>query len=84
LPGDLGHHRIILFGEPKLEELLGVLDVPCELLDVFELLLYARALSRDRLRLLRILPEPRGEGLLVETVDLALQLGDVKDAPLAS
>jgi hypothetical protein len=86
--GDLRRHlldyRVVLLGDAELEELLRVVDVPCQLLGRLDLLLDVRALTRDLLGLLRIVPKPGSKRLFVETFDLLLQFRDVKDAPLAS
>jgi hypothetical protein len=42
-----------------------------------------RPLPRDDLRLFLVFPEPLGERLLLQPVDLGLQFRKVKDAPLA-
>jgi hypothetical protein len=84
LLADLFHDAVVVLGRAELEELLRVVDVPRELLDLLDELLDARALAIDRLRLLRVLPEPWGERLFVQAIDILLQLRDVKDAPLAS
>jgi hypothetical protein len=81
---DLLDDGIVLLGDTELEELLRVFDVTRQLLGRFDLLLDVRALARDLLGLLRIVPKPRSEGRLVEALDLLLQFRDVKDAPLAS
>jgi len=62
---------------------LGVLDVSVELLEGRERRFEARALAREFLRLLVIVPETGDERLLAQLIDFALQPGDVKDAPLA-
>jgi hypothetical protein len=74
--------RVVLRGA-ELEQDVRVLDVPRELLDAPDLQLEIRALARDDLRLLLVLPEALGERLLLEPVDLGPQFGKVKDAPLA-
>jgi hypothetical protein len=84
LLADLLHDRLVVLGCAELEELLRVVDVARELLDLLDELLDARALAIDRLRLLRVVPEPWGERLFVQAIDVLLQLRDVKDAPLAS
>jgi hypothetical protein len=81
---DLLDDGVVLLGDPELEELLRVFDVAGQLLGRFDLLLDVRALTRDLLGLLRVVPKTRSEGRLVEALDLLLQLRDVKDAPLAS
>jgi hypothetical protein len=81
---DLFDHGVVLLGDSELEELLGVVDVARQLLGRLDLLLDVRALSRDLLGLLRVVPESGSEGRLVEALDLLPQLRDVKDAPLAS
>jgi len=67
----------------QIQEDLRVVDVAPELLERRDRLLEAGALARDGLCLLRIVPETGDEGLLAELVDVLLQLGEVKDAPLA-
>jgi hypothetical protein len=84
LARDLCDHSFVLLGRPELEELLRVLDVPCELLGRLDLLLEDRALPRDLLGLLRVVPETGSERRFVEPLDVELQSRDVKDAPLAS
>jgi hypothetical protein len=81
---DLGDDAFVFLRHAELEELLRVVDVSGELLRRLDALLDRRTLPRDRLGLLRIVPEPRGERGLVEAFDVSLQLRDVKDAPLAS
>jgi hypothetical protein len=75
---------VVLLRRAELEQLLRVRDVARELLDRRDLLLEVRALPRDPLGLLRVVPESRRERRFVETLDVLLQLRDVKDAPLAS
>jgi hypothetical protein len=84
LAADFGDDRVVLLRDAEVEELLGVLDVPRELLRRFDPQLDAGALSRYGLGLLRVVPEPGRERLFVQAVDFPFQLGDVKDAPLAS
>ena len=79
----LGDGRVVARVGAEIQEDLRVVDVAPELLERRDRLLEARALAGDRLRLLRIVPEPRNQGLLAELVDVLLQLGEVKDAPLA-
>jgi hypothetical protein len=79
----LGDGGSVVFGIAELEQDVGVLDVAGELLDAADLQLEIRPLPRDDLSLLLDLPEPLGECLLLEPVDLGLQFRKVKDAPLA-
>jgi hypothetical protein len=79
----LGDGRSVVLRGAELEQDVRILDVPGELLDAADLQLEIRPLSRDDLRLLLVLPEARGECLLLEPVDLGLQFRKVKDAPLA-
>ena len=81
---DLFDHGVVLLGDPELEELLRIFDVAGQLFGRLDLLLDVRALTRDLLGLLRIVPKPGSKRLFVETFDLLLQFRDVKDAPLAS
>jgi hypothetical protein len=81
---DFLYDGVVLLGDTELEELLRVFDVPRQLLGRLDLLLDVRALTRDLLGLLRIVPKTGSEGRLVEALDLLLQFRDVKDAPLAS
>jgi len=81
---DLFDHGVVLFRRAELEQLLRVFDVPRQLLGRLDLLLDVRALTRDLLGLLRIVPEAGSERRLVQAIDVLLQLRDVKDAPLAS
>jgi len=81
---DLVHDGVVLLGNPELEQLLRIIDVARELLGRLDPLLDAGPLSRDRLRLFRVVPETRGERLFVQAFDFALELRNVKDAPLAS
>jgi hypothetical protein len=81
---DLADHGLVLLGRAELEQLLRVADVARELLDRVDLLLDVGALAGDRLRLLCVVPKIGSERRLVQTVDLVLELRDVKDAPLAS
>jgi hypothetical protein len=62
---------------------LRVLRVFFELLERGERGLEARALARELLCLLVIVPKTGDERLLAELVYFSLQAGDVKDAPLA-
>ena len=75
--------RLVVLAGAELEQLLGVVDLPPQLLVVLHEQLQARALAGDGLRLLGVVPETRGEGGVSEPVDLALQCRQVKDAPLA-
>jgi hypothetical protein len=84
LLSNLGGDGFVFLRDAELEELLRVFDVSCELLGRFDPQLDAGPLPRDGLGLLRVVPEPGGERLFVETLDLTLQFRDVKDAPLAS
>jgi hypothetical protein len=81
---DLLDHGVVLLGDPELEELLRIFDVPRQLLGRLDLLFDVRPLAGDLLGLLRVVPEPGSERRFVETLDLLLQFRDVKDAPLAS
>ena len=67
----------------ELEKHLGVFGVALQLLERLHGLLERRALARDGLRLLGVVPEAGDEGALAELLDLPLQPRDVKDAPLA-
>ncbi|AKU98597.1 hypothetical protein AKJ09_05261 [Labilithrix luteola] len=80
---DFVDDRVVFLGGAELEELLGVVDVTGELVDSLDFLLDVRTLARDRLRLLRVVPEAWGERGVVQALDLFLQFRDVKDAPLA-
>jgi hypothetical protein len=89
-PLERGHERLGLVNRRRVvplraevEEDLRVVDVAPKLLERRDGLLEARALARDGLRLLRVVPEPRDKRLLAEAVDFLLQLREVKDAPLA-
>ena len=84
LLGDLVDDALVLLGGAELEHLLRVVDVARELLDLVDLLLDAGALAGDRLRLLGVVPEAGSHRRFVQTIDLVLELRDVKDAPLAS
>jgi hypothetical protein len=79
----LGDHRRVVLARAEVQQDGGVVQVSRELLDAREPLLDPRALARDGLRLLLVVPEPRGERTLLEPVDFGLQLRKVKDAPLA-
>jgi len=81
--GRFGDRRLVVRLGAELEEDLRVLDVFFELLEGGQLRLEARALPRQLLRLLMVVPETGDERLLAELVDFSLQPGDVKDAPLA-
>ena len=76
------HPRVVLAGA-EVEQDHRVVQVACQLFDRGELLLEPGSLARHRLGLLLVVPEPRGEGLLFQPIDLGLQLWKVKDAPLA-
>jgi hypothetical protein len=80
----LGDDGLVALGGAELEQHGGVLDVPRQLLDVGDLLLDAGPLAGDGLRLLLVVPEAGRQRQLFEAVDLRLQPGEVKDAPLAS
>jgi hypothetical protein len=79
----LGDDGVVVLGGAELQQDSGVLDVPRQLLDVGDLLLDAGPLAGDGLRLLLVVPEAGRERQLFEAVDLRLQPGEVKDAPLA-
>jgi hypothetical protein len=79
----LGDGRLVVLRRPEIEQDRGVLDVACQLLEAADLLLEPRALARDGLGLLLVVPEARGERLLLEPLYLCLELRQVKDAPLA-
>jgi hypothetical protein len=83
LRGCLRDGRLVVLGGAELEEDARVLDVADQLFDGADQLLERRALPVDRLRLLLVVPEPGRERLPFEALDLRLQLGKVKDAPLA-
>jgi hypothetical protein len=83
LRGRLRDGRLVVLGGAELEQNAGVIDVADQLLGAADQLLERRALAVDRLRLLLVVPEPRRERLPLEALDLRLQLGKVKDAPLA-
>jgi len=83
LPLHLGQRRLVVLGRAQLEQDAGVVEVARQLLDARDLRLEGRALAGDDLRLLLVVPEPRGQGLLLELVYLALESRQVKDAPLA-
>jgi hypothetical protein len=80
----LGDDRGVVLAGAQVEQDGGVVDVARQFLDRREALLEARALARDGLRLLLVVPETGRERLLLEPVDIGLQLREVKDAPLAS
>jgi hypothetical protein len=79
----LGDDPGVVLRGAELEEDARVVDVPDELLDALDLLLEPGALARDGLRLVRVVPETGGQRLLLQSVDLGLEPGKVKDAPLA-
>jgi hypothetical protein len=83
LRGGLGDGRLVVLGGAEVEEDEGVVEVARQLLDAGDVLLDRGPLAGDRLRLLLVVPEPRGERQLLEPVDLRLELRQVKDAPLA-
>jgi len=83
LPFDLCDHRLVVLGRAEFEQHARVLHVARQLLDAADLLLETGALSVDDLRLLLIVPEARGERLLLELAYRGLELRKVKDAPLA-
>jgi hypothetical protein len=83
LPIDLGQRGLVVLGRAQLEQDPRVVEVARQLLDARDLRLEGGALAGDDLRLLLVVPEPRGQGLLLELVYLALEPGEVKDAPLA-
>jgi hypothetical protein len=79
----LGDGGLVVLGGAEVEQDDGVVEVAREPLDAGDVLLDRRPLAGDRLRLLLVVPEPRGERQLLEPVDLRLELRQVKDAPLA-
>jgi hypothetical protein len=79
----LGDDRLVVLGGSQLEQDAGVVEVARELLDALDLLLEGRALARDGLRLVRVVPEAGRQRLLLEPVDFRFELRKVKDAPLA-
>lgn|GEM_PF-3721866 len=81
---DFCDHRVVFLGDTELDEFFCVVDVAGKFLDCNNLLFNARALARDDLRLLCVVPETRGERGVVQTFDFFFQLWNVKDAPLAS
>jgi hypothetical protein len=83
LGGGLGDGGVVVALGPEVEQDDGVVEVARQLLDRADLLLEPGPLARDDLRLLLVVPEPRGERQLLEPVDLCLELRQVKDAPLA-
>jgi hypothetical protein len=62
-------HPFVLLRGAELEKHLGVIDVPPKLLERRDALLETGALSRQRLRLLGIIPEARDERLFAQPVD---------------
>jgi hypothetical protein len=82
-PLGLGDGRRVVLRGAELEQDPGVVDVALELLDARDLLLDPRALARDGLGLVRVVPEAGRQRLLLEPVDLGLEPRQVKDAPLA-
>jgi hypothetical protein len=83
LRGRLGDGGLVVLRGAEVEQDDGVVEVARELLDARDVLLDRRAPAGDALRLLLVVPEPGGEGQLLEPVDLCLELRQVKDAPLA-
>jgi hypothetical protein len=83
LRGRFGDGRLVVLRCPEVAQNDCVVEIARKLLDARDLLLDGCALSRDRLRLFLVVPKPGRERLLLEPVDLGLQLGKVKDAPLA-
>jgi hypothetical protein len=79
----LGDGGLVVLRRTEVEQDDGVVEVARELLDAGDVLLDRRPPPRDDLRLLLVVPEPRGERQLLEPVDLCLELRQVKDAPLA-
>ncbi len=79
----LGNDGRVVLARSEVEEHLGVLDVPPELLERGERLLEPGALAGHHLRLLRVVPEAGRQRRLAEALDLALQPVGVKGAPLA-
>ena len=75
--------RIVIFRGRHLQVLFQVGDFPAELLRELELLLDVGAFAKRGLSLGLVVPEARSEGLLRQFVQEAIELGDVKDAPLA-
>jgi hypothetical protein len=83
LRGDLADGGLVVLGRAEVEQDDRVVDVARELLDAVDPLLERRALAVGGLRLLLVVPEPRGQRLPLELRDFDLQPGEVKDAPLA-
>jgi hypothetical protein len=83
LRGRLGDGGLVVLRRAEIEQDDGVVEVARELLDARDVLFDRRAPAGDDLRLLLLVPEPRGERQLLEPVDLCLELRQVKDAPLA-
>jgi hypothetical protein len=79
----LGDGGLVVALGAELEQDDGVVQVARELLDPGDVLLERRALPRDGLRLLLVVPEAGRERQLLQPVDLCLELRQVKDAPLA-
>src|SRR5690606_29529437 len=79
----LGEGGVVALLDRELEEHLGVFDLAADGLDERELALDARALAQKALRLLLVVPETGLQGELIQLFEVAFQLGDVKETPLA-
>jgi hypothetical protein len=79
----LGDDPLVVLARAQVEKNAGIVDIARQFLDAREALFEGRSFARDCLCLLLVVPEPGGESLLFETIDLRLQLRKVKDAPLA-
>jgi hypothetical protein len=81
--GRLRDRRLVVRLGAELEENLRVLEIFLELLERRDGGFETRALARELLRFLVIVPKTGDERLLAELIYFSLQPRDVKDAPLA-
>jgi hypothetical protein len=79
----LGRGGFVALGGAELEEDVGILEVARELLDALDVLLDRSPPPPCGLGLLGVVPETRRKLLRLQALELCLQLGKVKDAPLA-
>jgi hypothetical protein len=73
----------VVLGDPELEVVSRLAEILVELFQRVELAFDVGALPEESLGLRLVVPEVGRSRLLVQLGELALELGDVKDAPLA-
>jgi hypothetical protein len=75
--------RRVVLGNAQLEIVVRLGEIFVELLQRVELTLDVGALAQEGLSFGLVVPEVGSSGLFVQLGELAFELGDVKDAPLA-